>query len=205
SWETAWSTITKAANDPRWYGNAGSVALIRPGVYREQIDLGGSRSGLAGAINVIRAEAPGVIIDGEKLRNACFVIDCQAAYIQIDGITCWNARHRGFLLKQAVSHLVLSNNTVFSSNDSSIELSEGSSDNVVTNNRVYTSGAHGITLEGAGPGNRVVNNLAYDHPETGVQVIAPPGPTVVRNNPVYANRHGIRVDSVATITNNVIA
>src|SRR5262249_24134717 len=93
----------------------------------------------------------------------------------------------------------------FSSNDSSIELSEGSSDNVVTNNRVYTSGAHGITLEGAGPGNRVVNNLAYDHPETGVQVIATTGPTVVRNNTVYANRHGIRVDSVATITNNVIA
>jgi parallel beta-helix repeat protein len=205
TWQTAWSTITKAANDPRWFGNPGSALLIRPGVYREQIDLDGRRSGIPGAINVIRAEAPGVVVDGEKIRNECFLVDGQAAYIQIDGIVCRNARHRGFLLKQAVSNFILSNNVVFNSNDSGIELSEGSSNNAIVNNRVYTSGAHGITLRGAGASNSVVNNLVYDHAEDGIQVIATSGSTSIRNNTVYGNRHGIYVDSPAIITNNIAA
>ena len=205
SWQTAWSTIARGANDPRWFGNPGSVLLIRPGVYREQIDLGGRGSGIPGAVNVIRAEGPGVVVDGEKIRNECFLIDGQAAHIQIDGIVCRNARHRGFLLKQAASNLFLSNNTVFNSNDSGIELSEGASNNAIVSNRVYSSGAHGITLNGAGGGNLVVNNLVYDHAESGIRVIGTAGSTSIRNNTVYGNQHGIRVDSPAVIRNNVAA
>jgi parallel beta-helix repeat protein len=205
TWPTAWSTITRAANDSRWFGNPGSVMVIRPGVYREQIDLGLQHSGRPGAVNVIRPEAPGVVVDGEELRNECFLIDGQAAYIQIDGLVCRNARHRGLLLKQAASNLILSNNTVFNSHDSGIELSEGASDNTVVGNRVYTSGAHGITLEGAGGGNRVINNLVYDHAEAGIRVLGSTGSTLIRNNTVYGNRHGIDVDSPAVITNNIAA
>ncbi len=205
TWQTAWSTIAQGAHDSRWFGNPGSVLLIRPGVYREQIDLGGQGSGIPGAVNVVRAEGPGVVVDGQKIRNECFLIDGHASYIHIDGIVCRNARHRGFLLKQAASNLILSNNTVFNSNDSGIELSEGASNNAIMNNRVYSSGAHGITLEGAGGGNLVVNNLVYDHEESGIQVIGTAGSTSIRNNTVYGNQHGIRVDSPAVIRNNVAA
>ena len=204
SWATAWSTIAKGASDLRWFSVPGGVLLIRPGFYREQIDLDGRRSGAPGSPNVIRAEAPGVVIDAEKIRNECFLIDGQAAYIQIDGIVCRNARHRGFLLKQAASNLTLSNNVVFNSNDSGIELSEGAAGNAVVNNRVYTSNASGIELNAAGSGNRVANNLVYDHAESGIQVIGS-GSSVIKNNTVYANHHGIRVDSPAAITNNVVA
>jgi len=76
--EDPFRTISKAHN----HAYAGDIILVRPGIYREEVDI--TRSGTADGYIVYRAEAGGVILDG-----------ADPTYENIDAVDNWKAESGG--------------------------------------------------------------------------------------------------------------
>jgi parallel beta-helix repeat protein len=102
-WKTIAFGVTQLA--------AGDTLLINPGTYTDYVYL--DTSGTASAPITIRANSPGVIIDGTHVTRDAFFIE-NADYIIVDGLTIQNAPRAGMRL--SYSNHVSVRNCIFANN-----------------------------------------------------------------------------------------
>ena len=152
---TAWRTINEALLDPRFQDTAGNTIVIKAGVYYEQVDIFARMSGIAGALNTIRAAAGAeVVVDGEKntanARVEAVLVHTDVAYIRIEGLTLRNAQHRCLLLFDSGPGEIIGNR-LEDCGDSGLEFWYGAQDYDVVNNLIYHNAGGGVVLsQGSG-------------------------------------------------------
>lgn len=174
---TAWGTIKDALHDPRFRNSAGNTILINSGVYREQVDILSTMSGIPGAFNTIRAmENADVIVDGEKgtpnNRPEAVLIHTGVGYVRVEGLHLRNAQHRGLLVFESGPGEIVGNR-IYGSEDSGIDFWYGARQYEVVNNVIYQNEEDGIGIN-QGSGNDP-SRFAANH---GI---------IIRNNLIFAN------------------
>ncbi|WP_108663647.1 DUF4082 domain-containing protein [Acuticoccus kandeliae] len=208
-----WRTISRAMSSSL---NPGDEVVVRPGIYREAVNI--TRDGSASAPITLRAE-----VEGEALirapSSAWNAVSINADYVVIDGFDISSAGGGDGIEGNNVHHVTISDNIVHDNGESGIQFN-WSEFLVIEGNTTYGNASDGwfsgisvyqnrnITGDTTTPGYRTIvrNNVSYDNvTETGAhtdgngiiiddfqstQTSGYPNytyPTLVENNLVYGN------------------